>query len=139
MINNRQVRRVLVATDFSANGDQAVSWAYAVARPGGFVKLVHVITSKKIPTRRSIIEAQNKLKALVPANASAEGIESETEVLMASDPAKAIGVAGRSFGPDILCLGARGHGLIVNPLAGSVARAVMEQNRQPVLLVPAIS
>jgi nucleotide-binding universal stress UspA family protein len=132
-----QVRRVLVATDFSANGDQAIPWAYAVTRPGGVVKLVHVITSKKTPTRRLIVEAQNKLKALIPVNAFAEGIESETEVLMASDPAKAIGIAARSFGPDILCLGARGHGLIVNPLAGSVARAVMEQNRQPVLLVPA--
>ena len=135
------VRRVLVATDFSANGDRAIPWAYAVLRSGGAVKLVHVIISKKTPTpahlRRMIAEARKKLTALIPASAAADGIESEMEVFMATDPAKAIGIAARSFAPDMLCLGTRGHGSIVDLLPGSVARAVMQQSRQPVLLVPA--
>jgi nucleotide-binding universal stress UspA family protein len=83
-----------------------------------------------------VTEARQKLVALVPRDAEADGISTETEVIVDRDAARAIGVAAQRFGADVICLGSHGRWALAETLLGSVARAVMTQNSQPVLLVP---
>jgi nucleotide-binding universal stress UspA family protein len=144
------IRRVLVATDFSATGDQAIPWAYAAVPAGGVVKLVHVLTPWEVPSplvphydpkrtnrgeyKRMVNEARDKLAALVPWEAAADGIESELEVISDRDPAHAIHAAATRFGADLICLGSRGRSGLSEVLLGSVARAVFAQSSHPVLL-----
>jgi nucleotide-binding universal stress UspA family protein len=137
--HRHHIRRVLVATDFSVAGDQAIPWAYAMLGSGGVLKLMHVLDTGIRRTaaedRRRIAEARDKLAALVPGNAVAGSVETELDVTVGSDPALRIRAVVAEFGPDVICLGSRGHSLIAETVIGSVARAVMDQNRQPVLLV----
>jgi nucleotide-binding universal stress UspA family protein len=138
LAHRRDLSRVLVATDFSETGDRAVPWAFAALPAGGAVKLIHVLAPEKKAARsnhRRIAAARDKLTALVPPDAAANRVETEVEVLMASDPAAAISEAVRSFDPDLICLGTKGHTLIAETVLGSVTRAVMEKSHQPMLLV----
>jgi nucleotide-binding universal stress UspA family protein len=144
------IRRVLVATDFSAGGDQAIPWAFAAVPAGGVVKLVHVLTPWEVPSplvphydpkrtnrgeyKRMVNEARDKLAALVPWEAAADGIESELEVISDRDPAHAIQAAATRFGADVICLGSRGRSGLSEVLLGSVARAVFAEGSHPVLL-----
>jgi nucleotide-binding universal stress UspA family protein len=138
LAHRRDISRVLVATDFSETGDQAVPWAYAALPASGMVKMIHVLapddgSTSSIHSR--IVAAREKLNALVPRDAGAARAETEVEVLIAADPAEAISEAVRSFDPDVICLGTKGHGPIAKAVLGSVTRAVMKKNHQPVLLV----
>ncbi|MEO6002675.1 MAG: universal stress protein [Opitutus sp.] len=78
-----RVERVLVASDLSASGDQAVPWAYAAVAAGGTVQLLHVVEpwvppnpllagydpkrATKTAHLRCLADARKKLAALVPA------------------------------------------------------------------------
>jgi nucleotide-binding universal stress UspA family protein len=146
-----RVQRVLAATDLSPSGDQAIPWAYATVAAGGVVKLVHVIEPWLLPSplvthyepkrvtrgahhaRRE--RARDKLAALVPADAALRGIQTEVEIVDDRDPAHGIGMAARRFGPDLICLSTGERPAIAKALFGSVARRVMAQNVEPVLLV----
>ena len=135
-----RIRRVLAATDFSAHGDQAIAWAYAALPAGGVVRLVHVLPPRERPStrteyRRLVAKAQRKLAALIPADAMANGVRTELEVVSDRNPARAISGEARRFGPDLLCLGSRGHGALAEALLGSVARRVIAESPEPVLLV----
>jgi nucleotide-binding universal stress UspA family protein len=148
---HRRIQRVMVATDLSPMGNQAIPWAYAVVAPGGVVKLVHVHSPWELPGplvphynrkratrgdhRRQVAEARDKLGALVPPAAAANGIASEVEVIEDRDPARAIGVAAQRFDADVICLGSHGRTNLAEALGGSVSRAVVAHNSQPVLLV----
>jgi nucleotide-binding universal stress UspA family protein len=151
MTQRPQIQRVLVATDFSTTGDQAVPWAYATLAGGGTVKLVHVISPWQLPSplisrydgkrltrgqhRRLINVARDKLAALVPIGTGSNRVATEVEVMVDRDPARAIGIAASLFGADVICLGSRGHSAVAETLLGSVARTVIAENLQPVLLV----
>jgi nucleotide-binding universal stress UspA family protein len=146
-----RISRLLVATDLSPAGDQAVPWAYAAVSAGAVVKLVHVTAPWELPsplvprydpklsTRRTHQrlreEARAKLSALVPTAALAAGIQTEVEVLDDRDPARGIGIAARRFGADAICLAAHARPAVADALFGSVVRDVVRQNPQPVLLV----
>ena len=80
-------------------------------------------------------EAREKLTALIPPGSAGRGVHTEIDVLLDRDPARAIGADARSFGPDLLCLGSRGHGRLAEALLGSVAKTVMSECDHPVLLV----
>ena len=146
-----RVERVLIATNLSPSSDQAIPWGYAVVAPGGSVKLVHVVEPMKLPSPlvprydRSrakdgghhvrIVEARDKLAALVPATAGVAGVRTEVEIVDDRDPAHGIGMAVRRFRPDLICLAAKPGATDPHLLVGSVLRQVIAQNRQPVLLV----
>ena len=144
------IGRILVATDFSPTGDQAIPWAYAALGAGGVVKLMHVLAPRTLSkTRRGAnpdqltladyhevkTDAREKLTSLIPTQTGGETITTEVEVIVDRDPARAIGAIARTFAPDVICLGSQGHSAMAETLLGSVARAVMAQNSQPVLLV----
>ena len=146
-----EIRRVLAATDFSTTGDQAVAWAFAALPTGGTLRLIHVSPpmdtyaaavarpgSKRISAadhRRRVNEARQKLAALIPPGSADRGVQTEVDVLVDREPARAIGADARRFGPDLLCLGSRGQGRLAEALLGSVAKSVMSESDQPVLLV----
>ncbi len=144
-----RVQRVLVATDLSPSGDQAIPWAYATVAPGGVVKLVHVMEPWELPsplvpryeTKRGahharVERARDKLAALVPPEAAVRGVETEVEIVDDRDTAHGIEVAVRRFGPDVICLSTGERPAAAKALFGSVVREVMKQNAGPVLLVP---
>lgn len=146
-----RLERVLVATDLSASGDQAIPWAYAAVAPGGTVKLIHVVEPSELPSplvpryernpttrsahRKRILRAREKLTALVPPGATVAGVKTEIEIVDDRDPAHGIGVAARRFGPDVICLATSERLELAEKIFGSVVRDVVVQNRQPVLLV----
>lgn len=146
-----EFRRVLAATDFSVTGDQAVVCAFAALPAGGTLRLVHVLApvntytvavarpgSKRVTPadhRRQVTAAREKLTALIPPGTADRGVQTEVDVLLDRDPARAIGAEARRFGADLLSLGTRGQGRLAEALLGSVAKRVMAENNQPVLLV----
>lgn len=144
-----RLRRVLVATDFSAAGDSAVPWAYALVPSGGIVKLVHIIAASNgagpvVPRHNPkhdgpgeahvrIKVAGDHLAALVPPET--DTVSTELEVIVERDVARGINHAARAFGPDVICLGARRRSALAEKFAGSTVRAVIAGNTHPVLLV----
>lgn len=98
-----EIRRVLVATDFSDLGDRAVPHAYALAREGGTVFLLHVTAPLPLPNPLSLNlgskvdkalekhtvrlrEASARLRALIPCGAEKRGVASEVAVVEPSKP-----------------------------------------------------
>jgi len=99
-----EIRRVLVATDFSELGDRAVPYACGLLREGGTVFLLHVAQPKAKPgpltmnlgskadealekehTTR-LREASSRLRALVPAEAAERGVATKVAVVEPRGP-----------------------------------------------------
>ncbi|MCI0541345.1 MAG: universal stress protein [Verrucomicrobiales bacterium] len=146
-----ELRRVLVATDFSALGNQAVPQACATLSAGGSVKLIHVIPPWELPGpllphyepkrltkkqhKQLAADSLKKLRALIPQEAEVRGIVTEVETVEGADVAKAITQAAERFGSHLVCLGSHGRSGVSKALLGSVAQKVMAQSRRPVLVV----
>ena len=146
-----EFKRVLVTTDFSAVGDRAVPFAYAALPRGGSVKLIHVVPPWELPgplvtryqpkrlTRKQQKQlaagSLRKLRALIPGEAAARGITTETEVIEQHDVPAAIGQAAEGFAADLICLGSHGRSRLRKALLGSVAQKVMAHCTRPVLVV----
>ena len=135
--------RVLVATDFSELGNKAVPYGCAVLRRGGTLKLIHVIE----PATTAAAGGKNEprpakenpkllaqLRALVPPDAE-EHFDVEAEIIENYNAAAAIGQQAERFDADAICLGSHGRSGLAKTLLGSVAQAVMEGSKRPVLIV----
>ncbi len=135
--------RVLVATDFSDIGNQAIAYGCAVLRRGGTLKLVHVIEpaatagaadkNEPRPTKENP-KLRAKLRALVPPDAE-ESFEIETEIVEHANAAEAIRQAAERFDADAICVGSHGRTGLAKTFLGSVAQAVMANSKRPVLVV----
>lgn len=140
-----QVRRVLVATDFSKLGNRAIPYAYAALRRGGEVCLVHVVPplrhrgtkseqlEKQRATRNEELSA--RLRKFIPAQAEALGLRSHVEIVEHPSPAIAIAQAAERFGANLICLSSRGRSGLAKAILGSVAQAVMARSERPVLVI----
>jgi nucleotide-binding universal stress UspA family protein len=138
-------RRVLVPTDFSKLGDKAVAFAYGAAQRGGEVSLLHVIPPvgvfKPDASRADGRHAKRKrdlaarLKALVPENALARGIQSRVEVVEHQHPAAAICQAAERSGAELICIGSGGPVGLKKKLLGSVTESVMRRSGRPILVI----
>jgi len=138
-------RSVLVATDFSSVGDGAVGFAYCLVADGGTVHLVHVVPRRPSDSLEPFdvfhsgprdAPVEERLRALVPADASARQLTSELHVLTSHDVAQAIYQASERLGADLVCLGTRARGRVTKALLGSVAERVVSLTRRPILLTP---
>jgi nucleotide-binding universal stress UspA family protein len=143
--------RVLAATDFSALGDRAVPYAYAMLTRGAVVKLIHILQPFKQKVRggsddqaQHLAERQHKqlaadsiqkLRGLIPREAEALGIISEIEVLESPETANAICQEAERFDADLVCLGTHGRSGLAETVLGSVAQRIMAQSRRPLLVV----
>ena len=144
------VRRVLVTTDFSELGNQAIPHAYSILSSGGVVRLLYVESPAVTPTPKiggtrpsqhlqKLKTAERQLRALIPAEAEARGISSEVEVAEHREPAKAICQAAERFGADIVCMGTRGRSGLSAAVLGSVASGVIAGSKRPLLAVRAVT
>lgn len=151
-----EIRRVLVTTDFSLLGDAAVAHACSLVRPGGVVRLLHVLPGRRVPNpliagqydprpftkkalARQLNTATDKLRRLVPAGAVEHGLtfEFEVEAVETADPVTAICQAAERFGADAICLASRGRSGLAAAVLGSVAQAVINLSPRPVYVVRA--
>jgi nucleotide-binding universal stress UspA family protein len=145
-----EYHRVLVGTDLSELGNHAVPSAYSVLSHGGLVRLVHVVPlfepanrlfahPEKRLTKRSyemrLERLSEKLRSLVPDEATARGIMTEVAVAQGRDAAAAVCEEAERFGADIICIGSHGHSGFAATVLGSVAQKIISRTRRPVLVV----
>jgi nucleotide-binding universal stress UspA family protein len=135
--------RVLVPLDFSESDAKAVALAFASVRPGGEVRLVHVMPEVRrnghSPRRaacqvESSQELSTRMEALVPKAARRDGIRTRAEVVEHHEPALAICQIADQFDADLICLAARKRPWLHETLFGSVSQRVMVCSRRPVLI-----
>ncbi len=138
-------RRVLVPTDFSKQGNRAITFAYGAAPRGGEVCLVHVIPptggfrpeaeDKDGPKAKQKQELTGRLEALVPEEARSRGIRSRVEIVEHEHPDAAISQAAERFAADLICIGSRSRSGLKGKLLGSVTERLMRRSGRPVLVV----
>ncbi len=132
--------RVLVATDFSELGNEAVAYGCAILESGGTLKLLHVMepaaaAEKGAPRPdKDNPKLRVQLRALIPPGAS-DDFEIETEIAESAEPAQAIAQAAERFDADAICLGSHGRTGLAKAVLGSVAQGVMTQSKRPVLVI----
>ena len=143
------IATVLATSDLSERSAEGVRHAFAVAPRGATVVLLHVIEVPPIPNplyahygprptpaeraaRAKEIEAA--LRALVPAEAEARGIDTRIEIVEGR-PADAICTAAERLGADLVCVATQGRTGLARLLLGSVARELVDRCPRPLLLV----
>ena len=132
------IRRVLAATDLSEHGSSAIPYAYGAVCPGGIVRLLHVLEPSRLLETRSIeiiAQAEERLRAQVPADAAVRGIQTEVAAIEAHDVAKTIRQEAERFGAHLVCIGSHGRSGLAKAVLGSVAQSVMAQSQRPLLIV----
>lgn len=138
------IRSVLVATDFSANGNGALRVAYGVLENGGSIHLFHVASLgkgdatilEKGGAHAAVEEA--RLQALIPKELASRRVKLDVKAVNRRDVAAAICEEAERRRVDLICMGTRGHSGVVSAVLGSVAQAVLAHSRIPVLAVPAL-
>jgi len=146
-----KIKRVLVTTDFSPLGNEAIPFAYSLLPAGGAVLLLHVVEPYELPgpmvphyernrpTKREVTQykkqSMEQLEALIPSQPASPGIESKVEVVEARRPARAICEAANRFGADVICIASHGRSGLLQAVLGSVACDVVARSKRPVLVV----
>ncbi|MGH8094541.1 MAG: universal stress protein [Chthoniobacterales bacterium] len=135
-----KLERVLVATDFSELGNNAVPYACAILRRGGELKILHVMeptaAAKKVKPRpeKDNPKLRTQLRSLIPSDAR-DHFRLKPDIVESSDPAEAICQAAERFKADVICLGSHGRSGLAKTFLGSVAQGVMTASKRPVLVV----
>ncbi|WP_257451551.1 universal stress protein [Archangium lipolyticum] len=127
------LRSVLVATDFSDTGNQAIPHAFSLLPGGGTVHVLHV--SDKVVDREREQELKQRLQQLLPRDAEGHGRKVELLVLSDGSSATAILKTAERLSVDVICVGAHGISGLKKALMGSVAQEVMTRADRPVLVV----
>lgn len=135
----RAPRTVLVATDFTEVADRAVAQGFGMVAEQGTVHLAHVIpvaASAEADARQSRELAWHALSRVTANDDIDRSGRVERHVLEGAPADRLLALADR-VGADLIVLGARSRSVVTRALLGSVAQAVSERARVPVLLVPA--
>jgi nucleotide-binding universal stress UspA family protein len=142
------LRSVLVATDLSDLGNAAIPAAYSlVRRPGGRVELCHV-QERHLPSPSYLFgdtpapaaaeaarASEQKLAALIPAQAQELGMSSHVTVIDGGAAAEQILAAAARLGVDAIVVSSHGRGGLSRAVLGSVAEAVVRGSDRPVHVV----
>jgi len=139
------MNRILIATDGSPSGQEAVDFGIELAADqGAGVAFVYVVPVLDIvpmsgfglggavehkPTERDtelIDEAQEK--------AHEAGVAAYSRLLR-GDPVDEIVAYADTIDADLIVVGSRGHGAVTSALLGSVSRGILQEARRPVLVV----
>jgi nucleotide-binding universal stress UspA family protein len=144
--------RVLVVTDFSLTGNNAIPHAFAVTAPHGQVHLLHIIRHEEAPSplyphysvdeigspdkrQRAIRGSEEHLMSLVPAEAAAKGVEAVASTVVAADIAQTIVKEAHERKVSAIVLGAHVRKGLRHLFRESVAMEVLGESDLPVLLV----
>lgn len=123
--------RVLVPTDFSAESNRAIPFAYSLVAPGGQVCLAHI----ELPGKSNGQETEERLKTLIPVESESLGIT--TKVLTTEDEKVSSGILHLTnrFGADAICLAAHSGSSL--GLGKSPSQDLLRVIKVPVLVVHA--
>ena len=140
-MTTRISQRIVVGTDGSPNAHRAISWAVENAHEGDTVVIVHAwqpfVYGSELAMAYTIddAEAGKILEADFNSFAprAAERKLNIEKVLVQADARTAL----KNQKPDLLVVGARGHGAFLGALLGSVADYYARHSDVPVVVVPA--
>ena len=140
-MTTRTSQRIVVGTDGSPNAHRALSWAVENAHEGDTVVIVHAwqpfVYGSELAMAYTIddAEAGKILEADFNSFAprAAERKLKLEKVLVQADARTAL----KNQKPDLLVVGARGHGAFLGALLGSVADYYARHSEVPVVVVPA--
>jgi nucleotide-binding universal stress UspA family protein len=124
--------RILFATDFSDAANNAFIWVERIAAlTHGQVKLVHAtpLALEESP------KAEDEL-AILTERLDRAGARAVQSTVVHPAPAQAILMAAAGDPPPLVVMGTHGRGFLGRTVLGSVARAVAQESRAPLLLVP---
>jgi manganese transport protein len=134
-------RRILVPLDHTVLDRQAIAHAAAMARMHqAKLYLLHVeegVTSQIYGSLSSTAEVEAGRKYLdeIVASLRAEGIDVETMVAHSLNPNREIIRCAREIQPDLLIMGAHGHGGLKDLIFGTTINSVRHKLRIPLLVV----
>jgi len=147
----RACARVLVAVDLNEPHGFAAPYGYGICSPGGTVRLVHVVAPSRLPDptiggpdqgfpgnaerRDDRTQSESGLRALVPAEAVANGVKTEIEVIDDAETAHGICAEAERFNADVICIGSHTRPGFGAKVLGSVSLGVLQRSRRPVLVV----
>ena len=133
--------RILVPLDHTALDHLAIAHAAAMARMHhAKLYLLHVeegVTSQVYGSLSSTAEVEAGRKYLddIVDSLRAEGVDVETMVAHSSNPNREIIRAARQIQPDLLVMGAHGHGGLKDLIFGTTINSVRHKLRIPLLVV----
>lgn len=144
--------RVLVVTDFSSTGDNAIGHAFAITEPGGQVHMIHIIKHSDAPSplyahyvvdeasslekrKRAIKGAEDHLRSLIPPEAEAKRVEAVVAAVVAPEVVLCTVNEAAKRKVDAIVLGAHVRRGLGNFLKHSVAMDVLSECDLPILLV----
>jgi len=140
-MTTRSSQRIVVGTDGSPNAHRAISWAVENAHEGDTVVIVHAwqpfVYGSELAMAYTIDDAEAgkileaDFNSFAP-RAAERKIKLE-KVLVQADARNAL----KNQKPDLLVVGARGHGAFLGALLGSVADYYARHSDVPVVVVPA--
>ena len=149
MDTDKQLHRILAATDGSQAADRAVSFAGGLAAACGaalvvltvddevasrelqmFGRIEHVATGELLETQHQAILARARALAVEA------GVKDVTTMSETGDPATNILDAAKKTGASLIVTGRRGCGQLEGLLLGSVSQKLASQAPCPMLIVP---
>jgi nucleotide-binding universal stress UspA family protein len=135
--------RILVATDFSLDGDRAIRRAALLPlRSSARLTIVHVLPPHPRRSTESVVRAgaerqleATEAKLLDWLDAAGQANASIQLRLLRGSPADEIGHLARASGPELIVIGRRGERGLKEQLLGTTAQRVAREARFPVLVV----
>ncbi len=137
------MKRIVIATDGSAGGHQAVETGVELACAAGAIATVVYVRHAPLPIvgdpyyQRALSAEFQRGRAAIDegvACAAEAGVESESEILE-GDPAEQILELARLRDADLIVVGSRDLGAVAGALLGSVSSAIVHGADRPVLVV----
>jgi nucleotide-binding universal stress UspA family protein len=144
--------RILVPTDLSPLGDEAVAYATALAPPGATLHLLHVLEEGPVPNplyahygggQRSSEQdleqlqrdVEHALRTRVVDTAASHRVSTLFHVVRGQAPAAAICDMAERLDVGAVCMSTHGCSGLTHLIGGSVAQEVARKVRRPLVLV----
>ena len=139
------MNRILIATDGSPSGQEAVDFGLELAADqGAAVTFVHVVPAVDVvpaggfgftgAVPHELTEGDSNSLDEAQARAEAAGVTGYARLLR-GDPVDEIVAYADTVDADLIVVGSRGHGAVASALLGSVSRGILREARRPVLVV----
>jgi nucleotide-binding universal stress UspA family protein len=143
------MKTIVIATDGSASAQQAVEFGLELAAEQKAEPIfVHVVPAVDVVPAagfgvtsawpHKVTESDRAPLEEAARLASEHGMHTRTELLR-GNPADEIVAYSDTVDADLIVMGSRGHGAVLNALLGSVSHGVLHEARRPVLIVRATS